>query len=34
MGKHGQTIDFYLLSTKNAKAAKRFLSKASKGLKS
>jgi transposase-like protein len=31
--KHGDTIDFYLSSTRNAKAAKRFLSKALRGLK-
>lgn len=32
--KHGNTIDFYLSPTCNAKAAKRFLGKALKGLKS
>lgn len=32
--KHGRTIDFYLSATRNAKAAKRFLSKAIKSLKS
>jgi len=31
--KRGCTIDFYLSSTRNAKAAKRFLGKALKGLK-
>lgn len=31
--KHGDTIDFYLSSTRNAKAAKRFLGKALNGLK-
>lgn len=31
--KHGDTIDFYLSPTRNAKAAKRFLGKALKGLK-
>ena len=31
--KDGDTIDFYLSSTRNAKAAKRFLGKALKGLK-
>ena len=32
--KFGDTIDFYLSSTRNTKAAKRFLGKALKGLKS
>lgn len=32
--KRGRTIDFYLSSRRNAKAAKRFLAKALKGLKS
>ena len=31
--KDGDTIDFYLLPTRNAKAAKRFLGKAANGLK-
>ena len=31
--KDGDTIDFYLSSTRNTKAAKRFLSKALGGLK-
>ena len=31
--KRGDTIDFYLSSTRNAKAAKRFLGKALRGLK-
>ena len=31
--KHGDTIDFYLSSTRNTKAAKRFLGKALKGMK-
>ena len=31
--KHGDTIDFYLSPTRNAKAAKRFLGKALKGRK-
>ncbi len=31
--KYGNTIDFYLSPTRNAKAAKRFLGKAMKGLK-
>ena len=31
--KHGNTIDFYLSPTRNAKAAKRFLGKALNGLK-
>ena len=31
--KFGNTIDFYLSPTRNAKAAKRFLSKALNGLK-
>ena len=31
--KHGSTIDFYLSRTRNAKAAKRFLGKALRGLK-
>jgi transposase-like protein len=31
--KHGDTIDFYLSRTRNAKAAKRFLGKALKGRK-
>ncbi len=31
--KHGDTIDFYLSPTRSAKAAKRFLGKALKGLK-
>ncbi len=31
--KHGNTIDFYLSPTRNAKAAKRFLGKALSGLK-
>lgn len=31
--KFGNTIDFYLLPTRNAKAAKRFLGKALNGLK-
>jgi len=31
--KHGDTIDFYLSTTRNAKAAKRFLGKALKGRK-
>ena len=33
VGKYGDTIDFYLSPTRNAKAAKRFLGKALKGLK-
>ena len=33
MDKLGNTIDFYLSSTRNAKAAKRFLGKALRGLK-
>lgn len=33
VGKHGDTIDFYLSSTRNTKAAKRFLGKALGGLK-
>ena len=32
--KRGDTIDFYLSSTRNTKAAKRFLGKALKGMKS
>lgn len=32
--KLGNTIDFYLSATRNTKAAKRFLGKALKGLKS
>ena len=32
--KKGDTIDFYLSSTRNIKAAKRFLGKALKGMKS
>lgn len=32
--KFGDTIDFYLSSTRNTKAATRFLGKALKGLKS
>jgi IS6 family transposase len=32
LDKHGNTIDFYLSPTRNAKAAKRFLSKALNGL--
>ncbi len=31
--KYGQTVDFYLSSRRNAKAAKRFLGKALRGLK-
>lgn len=31
--KHGRTVDFYLSSRRNAKAAKRFLGKALRGLK-
>ncbi len=31
--KKGHTVDLYLLSRRNAKAAKRFLGKALKGLK-
>jgi transposase-like protein len=31
--KRGDTIDFYLSSTRSAKAAKRFLGKALRGLK-
>ncbi len=31
--KHGNTIDFYVSPTRNAKAAKRFLGKALNGLK-
>jgi IS6 family transposase len=33
LDKHGNTIDFYLSPTRNAKAAKRFLGKALNGLK-
>ena len=33
MDKLGNTIDFYLLSTRNTKAAKRFLGKTLRGLK-
>lgn len=33
LDKYGQTIDFYLSRTRNAKAAKRFLGKALKSLK-
>lgn len=33
LDKHGDTIDFYLSPTRNAKAAKRFLGKALNGLK-
>jgi transposase-like protein len=33
LDKHGNTIDFYLSSTRNAKAAKRFLGKTLNGLK-
>ena len=32
--KRGDTIDFYLSSTRNTKAAKRLLGKALKGMKS
>jgi len=33
LNKEGNTIDFYLSPTRNAKAAKRFLSNALNGLK-
>ena len=33
LDKFGNTIDFYLSATRNAKAAKRFLGKALSGLK-
>lgn len=33
INKHGNTVDFYLSSTRNKKAAKRFLSKALKSIK-
>ena len=33
LDKHGNTIDFYISPTRNAKAAKRFLGKALNGLK-
>jgi transposase, IS6 family len=33
LDKYGNTIDFYLSPTRNAKAAKRFLGKALNGLK-
>lgn len=33
LDKHGNTIDFYLSPTRNARAAKRFLGKALTGLK-